>query len=139
MASTASGPLWTALVRTHHITSRKKVAKLKAAAGDASPLYVLLRSGSVPGMMYVEGSATGVRDWISTVRALRYKDFQLVHKPGPIARTEERTRVEESDAEPFEEVESVAAFGAILARRGLWGWWRAGMGYVDAGPVRSPS
>lgn len=56
-----------ALIRTHHITSRKKVAKLKQAA-NAHHVYVLLRSGGVPGIMYVEGSERGVDRWVEVVQ-----------------------------------------------------------------------
>lgn len=59
-------PAWIALIRTHHITSRKKVAKLKQAA-LAQAVFVLLRSGSSPGIMYVEGSQAEVEDWVGCV------------------------------------------------------------------------
>lgn len=28
------------------------------------------------------------------------------------------------------EVESMKEFGLIMQRRGVWGWWRKGMGYA---------
>ena len=59
--------MWNALIRTHHITSRKKVAKLKQAA-SAQAVFVLLRSGGSPGIMYVEGSKDGVEDWVGDVQ-----------------------------------------------------------------------
>lgn len=58
--------MFNALIRTHHITSRKKVAKLKQAA-DACDVYALLRSGGCPGIMYVEGEERGVRQWVDSV------------------------------------------------------------------------
>ena len=57
---------WNALIRTHHITSRKKVAKLKQAA-DAIQVFALLRSGGSPGIMYVEGDEKGVKQWVDSV------------------------------------------------------------------------
>jgi hypothetical protein len=30
----------------------------------------------------------------------------------------------------LDEVESVKEFGAIMAKRGVWNWWRRGMGYA---------
>ena len=62
--------LWNALIRTHHITSRKKVAKLKQAA-SAQDVFVLLRSGSPPGIMYVEGHEQGVVEWVDAVNVRR--------------------------------------------------------------------
>jgi len=68
--SSSSLKLWNALIRTHHITSRKKVAKLKQAASSRD-VFVLLRSGSSPGIMYVEGDEQGVEGWVNTVQVLR--------------------------------------------------------------------
>lgn len=59
--------LHNALIRTHHITSRKKVAKLKQAA-IFHDVFVLLRSGGPPGVMYVEGKEDGVNQWVSDVQ-----------------------------------------------------------------------
>ena len=57
---------WNALIRTHHITSRKKVAKLKQACAR-NAVFVLLRTSGSPGIMYVEGSKEGVEEWVATV------------------------------------------------------------------------
>jgi hypothetical protein len=59
--------LYNALIRTHHITSRKKVAKLKQSAAFHD-VFVLLRSGGPPGVMYVEGQKDGVAQWVSDVK-----------------------------------------------------------------------
>ena len=119
-------PTFNALVRTHHITSRKKVAKLRAAASNYN-VYALLRYGGCPGIMYCQGTESGVKDWISTVQRLRYKDFQLVKKPA-----EKITETQEGIASNgrIEEVESVKEFGTKMQELGIWGWWRKGMGYV---------
>ena len=62
--------LHNALIRTHHITSRKKVAKLKQAA-TFHDVYVLLRYGGAPGVMYVEGKADSVNQWVGDVQVSR--------------------------------------------------------------------
>ena len=59
--------LYNALIRTHHITSRKKVAKLKQSAAFHD-VFVLLRSGGPPGVMYVDGQKDGVVQWVSDVK-----------------------------------------------------------------------
>ena len=59
--------LFHALIRTHHITSRKKVAHLRKAAGKFE-CYALLRSGGCPGIMYCKGSEEAVRGWVGTVQ-----------------------------------------------------------------------
>ncbi|KAF2257192.1 hypothetical protein BU26DRAFT_412534 [Trematosphaeria pertusa] len=121
--------MWNALIRTHHITSRKKVAKLRAAASNYD-VYALLRYGGCPGVMYCQGSESGVRSWVSTVQGLRYKDFQLVKKPA--AKAVEELGGNEKDVHygKLEEVESVKEFGARMQEMGVWAWWRKGMGYV---------
>lgn len=63
----AAVSLWHALIRTHHITSRKKVAHLRKAA-DKYACWALLRSGGSPGIMYCKGSEEGVREWVATVQ-----------------------------------------------------------------------
>ncbi|PSN63606.1 hypothetical protein BS50DRAFT_647228 [Corynespora cassiicola Philippines] len=121
-------PPWTALIRTHHITSRKKIAKLRAAA-SAHDIYALLRSGGCPGIMYCQGrSESCVRDWVAAVQRLRYKDFQLATKP---AESEAAgSDVQAASYGKLEEVESVREFGARMQGLGVWGWWRRGMGYA---------
>ncbi|CAG8885701.1 unnamed protein product [Penicillium egyptiacum] len=136
--------LYNALIRTHHITSRKKVAALKRAA-DTHQCAVLLRSGGCPGIMYVEGGKEPVESWVDVVRRLRYKDFQLVTRPGVVEEEDGREKQgtgngngngktkdgkELNLALGLDEVESVKEFGGIMARRGVWNWWRRGMGYA---------
>ncbi|KAK0344683.1 hypothetical protein LTR59_012500 [Friedmanniomyces endolithicus] len=121
--------LWNALIRTHHITSRKKVTKLKQAAA-LHAVFVLLRSGSSPGIMFVEGPEIGVEAWVAAVQKLRYKDYQLASRPAPVV-VEDSTGVQESDAgrQGLHETESVRDFGEQMANRSIHAWWRKGMGY----------
>ncbi|KAJ5335551.1 hypothetical protein N7541_005374 [Penicillium brevicompactum] len=132
--------LYNALIRTHHITSRKKVAALKRAA-DSHQCSVLLRSGGCPGIMYVEGQGKErVEMWVDVVRKLRYKDFQLVTRPGLVEMEgdtelegKEKTKTKKETtglALGLDEVDSVKEFGAIMAKREVWNWWRRGMGYA---------
>ncbi|KAB8227805.1 hypothetical protein ETB97_001440 [Aspergillus alliaceus] len=140
--------LYNALIRTHHITSRKKVATLKQAA-SAHNCFVLLRSGGIPGIMYVESKEKdAVEAWVNVARNLRYKDFQLVTRPGALEgdcrkQIENENRKdgkksnagganEERDSRPrLEEVETVKVFGSKMKDKGVWRWWRKGMGYVS--------
>jgi len=75
------GGLFNALIRTHHITSRKKIAKLRHAA-DVHNCFVLLHSGKCPGIMYCEGSESGVRNWVAVVQGLRCKSFHTYRLGG---------------------------------------------------------
>ncbi|KAL4923782.1 uncharacterized protein BDV17DRAFT_232090 [Aspergillus undulatus] len=138
---------YNALIRTHHITSRKKVSALKSAA-DGLNVFALLRSGGCPVIMYVEASdKEAFESWVGTVRSLRYKDFQLVARPasavveGEVGKGEKIKGKEkekgggkrkEDKRLPIglEEVESVKEFGSLMEQRGVWNWWRKGMGYV---------
>ncbi|TKA82236.1 hypothetical protein B0A49_00421 [Cryomyces minteri] len=120
-----------ALIRTHHITSRKKVAKLKHAA-DNCACYVVLRSGGSPGIMYVEGSEDGVKDWVATVQGLRYKDYQLVFRPEPIKR-DKAVDATATGGSGLYEMATVKEFGAKMHELGVLSWWRRGMGYAADG------
>ncbi|KAE8377525.1 hypothetical protein BDV26DRAFT_293131 [Aspergillus bertholletiae] len=140
--------VYNALIRTHHITSRKKVAALKQAA-SAHNCFALLRSGGIPGIMYVESKEkNAVEAWVSVVRNLRYKDFQLVARPGLLEEDRQNCNGNEkqrngkqgtgrqeqrggNSAAGLEEVETVKEFGSIMEGRGVWRWWRKGMGYVN--------
>ncbi|KAK4891527.1 hypothetical protein LTR27_009857 [Elasticomyces elasticus] len=116
--------MWNALIRTHHITSRKKVTKLKQAATLYS-VYVLLRSGGSPGIMYVEGSEAGVDGW-----KLRYKDYQLASRSAPVILENSGVQdVDVSGSRGLQETDSVSNFGQQMANRGVHSWWRRGMGY----------
>ena len=130
-----------ALIRTHHITSRKKIATLKKAA-DTYNCYILLRTGGCPGVMYAEARREeDVSAWVNTVQRLRYKDYQLVARPAQliVEYCQEEEEKGEGKATAREgvsvevglrEVESMREFGSIMRRRGVWEWWRRGMGYV---------
>jgi hypothetical protein len=48
------------------------VAKLKQAA-TLHDVFVLLRSGGPPGVMYVEGKEDGVNQWVSDVQVSRHR------------------------------------------------------------------
>lgn len=94
-------------------------------------IYALLRYGGCPGIMYCQGTETGVKDWVSAVQRLRYKDFQLVKKAAE--KHEEGKSECNKDTVKYgklEEVESVKEFGARMQEMGVWSWWRKGMGYV---------
>ena len=77
--------------------------------------------------MYCQGCESGVRDWVSTVQRLRYKDFQLVRKPNEKVPESSEGAVSYGKAE---EMESVKDFGAKMQELGVWAWWRKGMGYA---------
>ncbi|KAK8209057.1 hypothetical protein M8818_003750 [Zalaria obscura] len=125
----ASEGLFNALIRTHHITSRKKVAKLKQAA-DAHDVFALLRYGGAPGIMYVEGEEKGVRQWVDAVHNLRYKDYQLVSRPALLER-EGGVSSPLIDKRGLYEMDTVKAFGHEMQCRAVYGWWRRGMGYAS--------
>lgn len=118
--------MYHALIRTHHITSRKKVASLKAAAKKFE-CFALLRSGGTPGVMYVESeSEQNAQAWTDVVHSLRYKDFQLV---APTSRASDKA-VPSTEPGILREVGSVKEFAAEMESKGLLPWWRVSMGYV---------
>lgn len=119
--------LFTTLIRTHHVTSRKKLQRVKKAALHRSIPYVLVRYGGCPGIMYAESQdEASLSDWVAAVHELRYKDFQCAHK---VAEHQILGGYSTHRATPFNEVETVAEFGEVMERKGLAKWWRIGMGY----------
>ncbi|KAF1822938.1 uncharacterized protein K489DRAFT_309328, partial [Dissoconium aciculare CBS 342.82] len=116
---------WHALIRTHHITSLKKVAKLRHAASEHGVFAMLRSGGKGPGIMYVTGINSGrVAGWVGSVKKLRYKDYQLAVRPAPAL--QDRTA---SINIGLEEIESVKDYSRWMEERGLLQWWRQGMGY----------
>lgn len=141
--------LFAALIRTHHVTSRKKLQRVKKAAAahlaPSSSWYVLVRSGGAPGIMYAESrSEEAVAGWVAAVQGLRYKDFQCVRKPGLVkggdggggggdrgeGGMEQKACSKGVAAAVFEEVTSTTDFAARMEERGLLDWFKEGMGYT---------
>lgn len=126
--SAALPPLFNCLIRTHHITSRKKVQRLKQAAIHSNVDWVLLRSGGSPGIMFAESrDEAGLHNWVAAVQSLRYKDYRCVRRPtlaDPWCALQ---------AHGFEETASVAEFAAEMDKRGLAAWWRKAMEYDTDG------
>lgn len=105
------------LIRTHHITNRKKLQRVQNAANQHNLASVLVRFGGSPGIMYAEAVAVdrlpsssnlqadgenefldaldaveSLRKWVAAVHNLRYKDFRCVQRPAPItSMTKEET------------------------------------------------
>lgn len=121
MSSTKS--VFATLIRTHHVTSRKKLHRVKKAAAHFDVPFVLVRYGGSPGLMYGESAdAASLTSWVSAVKDLRYKDFQCVWKPEHKDVTETTTL-----AGAFHETESVYEFGQLMDRKGLGEWFKTGL------------
>jgi len=119
--------MFNALIRTHHITSRKKVAALKTAA-KRHDCFALLRYGGIPGVMYVEGrDKMAVQNWVDTVHGLRYKDYQLA---AAVAEVAGASSEQPAGLGTLQEVDTVKELGARMDRKGLTKWWRNAMGYA---------
>ena len=92
--------------------------------------YALLRSGGVPGLMYVESSQEdATQAWVDTVHGLRYKDYQLV---APVTKAA-KCITSDSNHGILQEVDTVKEFAAEMDRKGLLSWWRAAMGFSSNG------
>jgi len=67
--------MFTALIRTHHITSRRKIVKLRSASHQ-NAVFVLLKTGSPPGIMYAEGSSrAALEEWVGVVQVSLFDSF----------------------------------------------------------------
>ena len=116
--------MYNALIRTHHITSRKKVAAIKAATKELQ-CYALLRSGGAPGVMFVQADDhERVQAWVDKVRNLRYKDYQLVSHVKPAIQG-----FPSREYGTLEEVPSVKDMATKMKASSLDQWWRMAMGF----------
>ncbi|KAH8792788.1 hypothetical protein F5882DRAFT_399508 [Hyaloscypha sp. PMI_1271] len=117
-------PIHRILIKTHHMTSRKKILNLTRAASNLQ-CSVLLKTGShPPGMMFAEGG--GAEDWMKVVKKLRYKDFRLMGKD------EVNERRLDVAAGEVVELTSMKEFAAFLEKDPvIYEWWRVRMGYTE--------
>ncbi|KAI7773429.1 hypothetical protein LA080_010931 [Diaporthe eres] len=119
--------LFVTLIRTHHVTSRKKLQRVRKAAAHFGVPFVLVRYGGSPGLMYAEspeGSCLG--SWVSAVKDLRYKDFQCVWKP-EARQLDDGPAATPMPAGAFNETESVSSFGQVMEQKGLGEWFKIGL------------
>ncbi|KAH8596015.1 hypothetical protein B0O99DRAFT_510689 [Bisporella sp. PMI_857] len=109
------------LIKTHHMTSRKKIHNITKAAKQLS-CRVLLKTGGPPGVMLAEGY--GALEWMEVVRKLRYKDYRLLKKEYV-----ESWRLPIDEGTVIE-LTSMKELGSFLAKdEELLRWWRVNMGY----------
>lgn len=65
-------------------------------------------------------------------KRLRYKDFQLVARPGGLVREMPGAGSEGEIPTGLSEIHSVKEFAARMESLGVFGWWRKGMGYAGS-------
>ncbi|EKD21639.1 hypothetical protein MBM_00752 [Drepanopeziza brunnea f. sp. 'multigermtubi' MB_m1] len=127
----AAAALQRILIRTHHMTSRKKILAITKAAQRFSCAVVLKTGRGPPGVMLAEGEGEGAREWLEVVRKLRYKDFHLVKREVVLRRG--LVGVEPGEVR---ELTSLRDLGALLQEEGnaeMYEWWRVHMGYKKGG------
>jgi len=63
---------------------------------------------------------------------LRYKDYQLASRPAEVRREDKAVDDDAGivDLKGLHETDSVKDFGEQMQDRGVYGWWRKGMGYA---------
>jgi hypothetical protein len=64
---------------------------------------------------------------LTTSQSLRYKDYHLASRPGPI--TDLNRILAGVSHGAFDEVESVKDFAAKMEELGVLSWWKEAMGY----------
>lgn len=125
--------VYRALIKTHHMTSRKKIITLTKSASHLH-CSILLKTGSCPGIMLCEADAlSSIQDWIEGVRKLRYKDYQLMKKEMVILAGEDSALRGIVDRGKVVEIDKLSDFGKTLGDGELNAWWRRAMGYVREG------
>lgn len=93
----------------------------------------MVLSSRSPGLMYAESRDEHMlKDWVSAVQALRYKDFRCIAKPALIpdeAANAAATKHTTVAPKRFHETESMAHFVEQMEARRLGSWWKRHMGY----------
>lgn len=128
-------PLHRALIKTHHMTSRKKIQTI-AKAAKSLHCSVVIKTGRPPGVMLVEATndseteaKKAVEAWVGVVRRLRYKDYQLLKMEG-IVTGGGRLGVEAGCVREFDEMKEL---GKFFEECGVRVWWREHMGFARGG------
>ena len=125
--SRSSAIVYNALIRTHHVRSRRKIAALKTAANNHGCAVLLKSDGKPPGIMYVEAlSASQVKQWVEAVKKLHYLNYELVSPPSISVERMAALAVEVG----VSEVDTVKAFADQMQEKGVYSWWRTAMGYA---------
>lgn len=121
--------LYRALIKTHHMTSRKKLQNLTKAAKTLS-CSVVLKVGRPPGVMLAEAEKQdAVQAWVDVVKRLRYKDYRLL-------RLEEfgedmgKLTLESGHVREYAEMKDLSAY---LEECGIRDWWTEHMGFARGG------
>ena len=124
-------PLHRALLLTHHMTSRRKIATIHKHTKRLS-INLVLKTGRPPGIMLAEAMThDAIAQWVGCVRRLRYKDFR-------VAKIEEVIEGGAGGLKPggngqVREFEEMKELGAYLEECGIWQWWREHMGFAKSG------
>ncbi|KAL8811110.1 MAG: hypothetical protein Q9223_000883 [Gallowayella weberi] len=123
--------LFRALIKTHHMTSRRKIKALTKSAKHNS-VSVILKTGKPPGVMIAEAaSEDAVKHWVKSVQRLRYKDYRLLRleavtqglKQAQLSRTPGNVQ----------EISSMKDLSAYLSECEMLTWWTEHMGFAKGG------
>lgn len=117
--------LYRALIKTHHMTSRKKIQRL-CKATRAQQCSVVIKTGLPPGVMIAEGEEQGnVQEWIKVVKAMRYKFYDLLCFE-EVGEHQGRLLVEPGHVQEFTEMKHMDTFlESCKAKQ----WWATKMGF----------
>ncbi|KAL8756761.1 MAG: hypothetical protein Q9199_002718 [Rusavskia elegans] len=115
-----------ALIKTHHMTSRKKIQAITKSAKHHS-CSVLIKTGKPPGVMIAEGTEDAVKQWVETVKRLRYKDYRLLRLE---AVTTGQLSTTPGHVTEFGSMKDLSAY---LEECDVLSWWAEYMGFTKGG------
>ncbi|KAL9630807.1 MAG: hypothetical protein Q9204_004535 [Flavoplaca sp. TL-2023a] len=118
--------LYRALIKTHHMTSRKKIQAITKSAKQHS-CSVLLKTGKPPGVMIAEGTEDALKQWVEGVKRLRYKDYRLLRLE---AVTTGQLTTTPGNVTEFGAMKDLSAH---LEECEVWEWWAEHMGFTNGG------
>ncbi|KAI4239974.1 MAG: hypothetical protein L6R40_005406 [Gallowayella cf. fulva] len=120
--------LFQALIKTHHMTSRRKIQAI-AKSAKHNACSVVLKTGKPPGVMIAQGEEAGVREWVDGVKRLRYKDYRLLR----LEAVKQGSGQLSTPSGNVEELDSMKDLSAYLAECEMLPWWTEHMGFAKGG------
>ncbi|KAL8678976.1 MAG: hypothetical protein Q9186_004697 [Xanthomendoza sp. 1 TL-2023] len=124
--------LFRALIKTHHMTSRRKIQALTKSAKHNS-ISVILKTGKPPGVMIAEAANEhAVKAWVDSVKRLRYKDYRLLRLEAVTQGGLGQARLPLTPGN-VQELSSMKDLSAYLSGCEMLTWWTEHMGFAKGG------
>lgn len=116
-------------------TYRETIRKIKKNARNHNIPFVMLKTGSAPGLLYAEShDLANLVDWTARIEALDRTYYKCAAPPAKApVNMDDLPRYQ---GERFLEINHTTEFGEELAKRGLIDWWLKNEGFSNTKDTR---